>query len=172
MTKKKFKFLSLLLILPIFALVLGGCGKSVSQTLGEKAAEKMIENQLGGNADIDVDGGNVKINTKESNMEAGDNVKLPADFPSDVYVIDGKIVAAMSNQVNKSFTISIEINKSLDEAFAIYQDEFKKQDWKITGTMNFGESASVTAEKNNRMVSVFISKSDDKTTVVLGVDTK
>ncbi|MFA5359519.1 MAG: hypothetical protein WC349_00960 [Patescibacteria group bacterium] len=172
MIKKKFKFLSLLLILPIFTLVLSGCGKSVSQMAGEKAAEKMIENQMGGKADIDVDGGNVKINTKEGSIEAGDDVKLPTDFPNDVYVIDGKIVAAMSDQANKGFTVSIEINKSLDEAFAIYQDEFKKQDWKITGTMNFGESASIAAEKDNRTASVFISKSDDKTTVILGAGIK
>jgi hypothetical protein len=172
MTKQKFKFLSLLLILPIFTLVLSGCGKSISQMAGEKAAEKIIENQTGGKANVDINNGNVKVNTKEGNIETGSNVKLPADFPSDVYVIDGNMVAAMSDQANKGFTISIEINKSLDEAFAIYQDEFKKQDWKITGTMNFGESASVAAEKDNRTASVFISKSDDKTTVILGAGIK
>ena len=172
MTKQKFKFLSLLLILPIFTLVLSGCGKSISQMAGEKAAEKIIENQTGGKANGDINNGNVKVNTKEGNIETGSNVKLPADFPSDVYVIDGNMVAAMSDQANKGFTISIEINKSLDEAFAIYQDEFKKQDWKITGTMNFGESASVAAEKDNRTASVFISKSDDKTTVILGAGIK
>ncbi len=169
---RKIKFLSLLLILPIFTLVFTGCGKSVSQTVGEKAAEKIIENRMGGKANVDVDNGNVKINTAGGNLETGSNVKLPADFPSDVYIIDGNIVTAMSDQANKGFTISIEINKSLEEASSIYQAELKKQGWNITGTMNFGDSASVIAEKVNRTASVFISKSADKTTVVLGIATK
>jgi len=172
MTKKKFKFLSLLLILPIFTLILSGCGKSVSQIVGEKATEKIIENQTGGKANVDINNGNVKVDTKEGSIETGANVKLPADFPSDVYVIEGSMVAAMSDQANKSFTISIEINKSLEEASTIYQTELKKQGWSITGTMNFGESSSVVAEKDNRTVSVYINKSNDKTTVVLGVATK
>lgn len=169
---KKIKFFSLLLILPVFTLVLAGCGKSVSQIVGEKAAEKMIEGQTGGRTKVDIDNGNVKVETKEGNLETGSNVKLPADFPGDVYVIGGNIIAVMSDQANKSFTVSIEINKSLEEAAAIYQTELKKQGWNITGTMNFGDFSSVAAEKDDRTASVFISKNTDKTTVVLGVAEK
>lgn len=166
---KKIKFFRLLLILPIFILILSGCGKSVSKIVGEKAAEKIIENQTGGQAKVDINNGNVKVVSNEGNFETGSDVKLPADFPSDVYVIDGKIIAAMSNQANKGFTLSIDAAISLEEASSIYQEKLKADGWRITGTMNYGDSSSVVAGKDKRTASVFMSKSGDKTTIVLGV---
>jgi len=172
MTKQKIKFYGFLLILPVMALILGGCGKSLSQIAGEKATEALIENQTGGAAKVDINSGNVKVNTAEGSFESGANVKLPADFPKDVYVIDGNIIAAISNQENKGFSISIESDKSPEEVSVIYQDKLKNDGWKITGTMSFEGSSSVIAEKDTRTVSVIIAKNDNKTTVTVSIGTK
>lgn len=166
---KKIKFFSLLLVLPAFALILSGCGKSVSKITGEKAAEKILEKQMGGQANVDIDNGNVKVKSERGNIETGDNVKVPADFPSDVYVIDGKIITAISSPADKTFTISIDTDTSPEEASSVYQEKFKADGWKITGTMSYEGSSSVTAEKDTRTASVFMNKNGDKTNVVLGV---
>lgn len=172
MTKKTIKLSGLFIVLPALLLIITGCGKSVSQVVSEKATEKLIEKQIGGNTDVDINSGNVKMETKDGKFESGTNVKLPADFPSDVYVIEGNITAAISDQTSESFTISIETNKSVEEASAIYQEKFKSDGWKITGTMNFGDSSSVIAENDKRTVSVMIGKGDGKTSVVLSVGKK
>lgn len=161
------KFYSLLSLAVILSLFLAGCGKSITQRASEKAAEKIIEKQTGGKADVDVDKGNVKIETEEGKMEAGENIKLPSDFPKDIYVIEGTIKAAIYDQARGGQTISIETDKSMDEVYSLYQEKLKSDGWKITGTMAYGDVSSVVAEKDNRTASVIISKSDNKTTVTL-----
>jgi len=155
------------IILGILALVLvlSGCGKSVS----EKAVEKAIEAQSGGKANVDINSGNVKVETEEGMMESGTDVKLPSDFPSDVFVIDGEIKAAISDQASGGFTISIETEKTVEEVNALYKEKLESEGWKITATMNFSGMTSTTGEKDDRTVSVAISKagSDTKTNAVV-----
>lgn len=169
---KKIGFLGLVLFLSVFILILSGCGKGVSEMAGEKAAEKIIEDRIGGQANVDIDDGNVKIETKDGNFETGKNIKLPSDFPRDVYVIEDNLTSAMSNQADGGFTISLETDKNVEEVSSIYQNKLKGEGWKITGTMNYEDSSSVIAEKDDRVVSVFASKNADKTAVIIGIGKK
>lgn len=161
-----------LALLSLAVLVLAGCGKSVLQKSNETAAEKIIEAQSGGKANVDINGNSVTVETEQGKMQSGENVKLPSDFPTDVYVIDGTIKVAITDQASGGQTISIETGKSLEEASAAYQEKLKSNGWKITGTMNFGEAATIIAEKDERTVSVSIGASDGKTTVTVGVGKK
>lgn len=170
MTTKKVYFL--LPVLSLMILTLTGCGKSLSRKASETAAEKIIEAQSGGKANVDFNGNNVKVETEQGKFEAGENVKLPSNFPDDVYIIDGNIKAVISDQSSQGQSISIEINKSAEEASAIYQEKLASAGWKIIGTMNFGGGATVIAEKDNRTVSVTINTSDDKTIVTISVAKK
>jgi len=172
MTTQKGKFYLLLPVLAIAVLALVGCGKSVSRKAGEKAAEKIIEAQSGGKANVDINGQNVKVETEQGKIEAGENVKLPSDFPSDVYVIDGTIKIAISGQADEGQTVSIETDKKIEEVLSIYKEKLKSDGWNITGTMNFGEVATVIAEKDDRSVSVSTGASDGKTTVNIVVAKK
>jgi hypothetical protein len=172
MQKQKIKFYILLPVLALAILALAGCGKSISQRASEKAAEKIIEKQSGGKANVDIDGKNLNIETEQGKMQAGENVELPADFPADVYVIDGTIKVAISGQVNEGQSVSIETDKNVGEVSNTYLEKLASDGWKITGTMNFGESTSIIAEKDNRTVSVSIARSDNKTTVTVIVAKK
>lgn len=155
-------------VLAVAVVFLAGCGKSAN----EKAAEKIIEAQSGGKADVDINDKNVKVETEKGTMESGENVKLPADFPKDVYVIDGTIKAAISDKDNQGQTISIETDKDVAEISTVYQEKLKADGWKITGTMNFGDSATVVGEKDDRVVSIIAGKSDGKTMVNVSVGKK
>lgn len=159
-----------IILLPFLTLILSGCGKSISQIAGEKLAEKAIESQSGEDAKVDIKDGNVKIETKEGGILAGDDVKLPSDFPTDVYVVEGKIKAAISSEGN--YSITIESDKTIEELSNLYQEKLKAADWKITGTMNFGDSASVVGEKDTRNISIMFAKNDGKTSVILSLGKK
>lgn len=156
----------------VAALVLSGCGKSVSQKANEKIAEKIIESQSGGAADVDFDDDNVTVKTDKGKMEVGESVALPADFPSDVYVIEGIIKMAISDTNNNGHTISIETDKSIEDAAAAYQEKLVSDGWKIAGTVNLNDSFMITAEKNERSASVTINKSETATNVFLTVAKK
>ena len=121
---------------------------------------------------MDINGQNEKVETEQGKIEAGENVKLPSDFPSDVYVIDGTIKIAISGQADEGQTVSIETDKKIEEVLSIYKEKLKSDGWNITGTMNFGEVATVIAEKDDRSVSVSTGASDGKTTVNIVVAKK
>src|SRR3989339_1335593 len=147
------KFFGLISV-AILTLALSGCGQSTSEIIGEKTIEKMIEEQSGGQAQVDLDKGSMKIESADGTFEAGENTTLPTDFPEDIYVIEGKIISAITNPAIENFSVSIETDKNLDEVSAIYQEKLKDENWKITGTMNFGEAVSIVASKDGRSASV------------------
>jgi hypothetical protein len=162
MPTKKIYWLAPVLLVAM-ALVLTGCGKSAS----EKAAEKIIEKSTNGQAQVDVDNNQVTINTNAGTYQAGEEVKLPSGFPSDIYVIDGTIKAAMTNVENNGYTLSIETSKSVTEAKELYDTKLKDDGWAITMSLVYEGAASIGATKDNRTTTIGISTASDKTTVVL-----
>jgi hypothetical protein len=68
-------------------LVLGasGCGK-VADEVGEKAAENAIEASSGGNADIDIDGGEMSIETDEGTYTADGSGEVRIETADGSYV--------------------------------------------------------------------------------------
>ena len=155
------------------ALSLSAClspAEKVSEKVGESMAEKALENATGGQADVDVDGENVTIKTDEGSFEAGENVKLPDDFPSDVHVYDGKLLGVIRTSENNGFTLTIETADALSAVKAVYEEKMREAGWKTVGSMDFGTSASLGGEKENRMLSVMIGEADaGKTSVILTV---
>jgi len=63
-------------------LILSGCGhKSNEQSLGYEIANK---------TKVDLNDNNITVESGSAKFHGGDKTTLPADFPSDVYVIDGQ----------------------------------------------------------------------------------
>lgn len=167
----------ILWILPALALALSlAACQSPSEKAGEKAAEnlaeKMLEKASGGKADVDIKGDSVEVKTDEGSIQTGEKVSLPAEFPKDVYVYEGDIKAVFTNAENKGYTVSIETSKTPAEIKTAYEARLKSDGWKTTGTMDFGDSISIGAEKDTRTVSVIIGKDDEVSTIVLGTGEK
>ncbi|MFH1207430.1 MAG: hypothetical protein V1668_02380 [Patescibacteria group bacterium] len=165
MNKKAYWILPVIAIVAM-ALVVSGC-----KTTAEKAAEKTIEKATNGAADVDLGTNSVTINTNGGSYQAGDDVKLPDGFPSDVYIIDGTIKAAMTQQTNDSFIVSIEISKSIADAKTAYEKEIVDDGWTITTNMTYGGAVTLMAEKSNRILGVGISDLNGKTTVSITTST-
>lgn len=160
MTNKKIWLAALLVVVVVF---LGGCTKKMA----EKTAEKAIEKNIGSQANMDLNDEQVTIKTEQGTYQGGENLSLPSNFPDDLYVIDGKIIAAMTITENEGYSVSVLTNKSVAEVKADYEDKLKDNGWKIDMQMDYGVSAMVSASKADRTVTVSISNDSESTTVTI-----
>ncbi|MBT3949296.1 hypothetical protein HOF40_04360 [Candidatus Parcubacteria bacterium] len=157
----------LLSITLIFVLGLTGCGVD---NYMENKVENEMEKSLGQNVEVDMDGGEIKIETEDGIMiEAGENVDLPSDFPEDVYVVEGTVKSVMKNPVGEGYSITIETDKNVEDVKNIYTEKLPEDGWVLNAQMNLGEMAVVSGTKETSSVSVSISIQDEMTFVVLTV---
>lgn len=103
MNTHQWRLLSGLAVVGAVAAGVSGCNPIAAVT--EQGVEQAIEDATGGNVDIDVGGG----------------VSIPADFPSDVPLIDAKVFSSVSlgtgaeQSWNILFTVS-DANAAYDDA--------------------------------------------------------
>lgn len=145
---------------------------SPSEKMAENYIEKAIEKETGGTVDVDYSNDSVNIETQDGSFKSGENVTLPSDFPSDVYVVEGKLLSVVTTG-EKNIMVSIETKKTPAEVKTLYQDEMASDGWEIAGVMDFGDTASLMGKKDTRDLSVVVSadESSDLTNVVLTVAT-
>jgi hypothetical protein len=101
--------------LGLAALTLTGCAENAAENAAERAIEEAAEGQ-GESIDVDIDGGEVKIDGKDGTVQAGSG-ELPEDFPIDRSdLVEGEIQASAS--VGGGFSVSIVSSASVEEAAA------------------------------------------------------
>lgn len=148
----------------LLAMTLSGCGK---KTLTEKSMEKVLEDSMGGQANVEVDNDSIKIETNQGTMEVSSNGELPENWPDDIYVTAGDITSASSHD-NGIFNLSIETDESVSDMQAKYEEELKASGWGINMTFAIEDSVLIGAEKDDRSVSITIGVDDEKTLIVIG----
>ncbi len=160
---------SLVSIVVVCALVAAGGCRRASQSWAEKLAEKAIEKESGGKADVDFKNGKVSIKTKDGEMVAvtGGSAAVPADFPKDVFVPGGaKILASYSTPDGRSLTM--ESQDSQASVISQYEAEMKKQGWTEESRTNAGEAVIRVYKKGDkRTTSILINKSSSGSQMVL-----
>ena len=173
-TKKMTKIILRSIVLTGFVFMLAGCGlgQKTAENTAENMAENAIEKETGGNADVDIEKDKVDIKTEDGSMQAGEDVSLPADFPKDVYVFEGKIKTVIQSNETAGFSVSIETDKAVESIKSIYEEKLKADGWKITGSMVIGDSITVVGEKDNRTVSIMAGKGEKENTIVINVANK
>lgn len=122
-----------------------------------------------GQATISQDSNTVTVNTNAGSLQAGDNVSLPASFPSDVYVIDGDLKAALQLTQNNGYSASVETTESVATVKADYVSHIESDGWTIQQTLDLPIGTSIFAEKDSRSLSVSITETDGKTAVAVTV---
>lgn len=160
MTNKKIWLAVLLVVAVVF---LGGCTKKVA----EKTAERAIEKNLGGQANVDLGSNQVTIETEQGTYQGGENLSVPSNFPDDIYVIAGKVVALMNVTDDYSFSLTVVTNQSVAEVKSDYETKLKAQGWSIDMQMDYGDSALVSASKADRTTTVSITNESEGTTVTI-----
>jgi len=167
-----------LIIIVVAVVVLGGLGMLVrgmfSRNIAENMAENAIERATGGKVDVDYDGDDtITYKSDEGSFQAGENVSLPSDWPSDVPVMSGvKISYAGSSNPSTGApgaSVMFTTSKSASEVAAYYNSQLVDEGWTIESTANMGSSSVVSAKKGERTVGLYIIESEGMTSVTIGV---
>lgn len=125
-----------------------------------------------GTVTIDHEGekADITIKTKE-----GDSVKmsvnqgsLPDGWPAEIKVLPGgNIIFSQTEAKSNMQQISIETEKSVNDAMSFYKDILNGGKWSIENTMNIGSMNMLTAKKDDReiMLQVVEAPGESKTHV-------
>jgi hypothetical protein len=126
----------------------------------------------GGTVKIDREGekADITIQTKE-----GESLKmsinqgtLPEGWPSEIKVMPGgKIIFSQTEAKSNMQQISIETEKSVNDAMDFYKNILSSGKWGIENTMNIGSMNMLTAKKDDReiMLQVVEAPGESKTHV-------
>lgn len=126
-------------------------------------------NTPAGDIEVSGDGDTVQVNTNAGSLQAGEDVSLPDDFPTDVYVIDGDLKASLQLAEGNGYSVSIESTQTVASVKVEYTTNLESDGWTIESSLDLGIGSSILAKKGERTVSVSIASVDDKTQVTLTV---
>jgi hypothetical protein len=151
-------------------MVMFGCGEKVEEKAAEKIIEKVIESNMDGNAEVDIKENSFRIQTEEGEMKmtSGDSVKLPADFPEDVFLYKGaKLNAAM--ELPEGFNLMFQTKDDPSKVSETYLEEMEKKKWAKEMSMDMGEQKMMMFKKGERMVNLSIAPHEEMTQITLSV---
>lgn len=138
-------------------LLVAGCGM-----IAQKAAEKGIEGATGGK--VDISGDEVTIKGEDgSSATISDDTQLPADFPSEVPLMDGgKLKAAVTGEDGgkKRWTLNYTYPSTTQEVMAFYTDALAKDGWKTSTSANVPNGGMLGAENGTYKVELVIGEGD------------
>jgi hypothetical protein len=157
----------------LLALHLAGCGGSTE----EEIAEQVIESGMpdGTKVEINEDGGNIRIDSPDGslNMETGESVALPDNFPADLPIPEGIIwQMVQSSQADGKDMLIVQgsVPSPLDTVASSVRGKLAEQGWETVSTfMQAGEAEMLSFKKGDRELSVSISKDGEKTQVLYSV---
>lgn len=181
---KKKMFAAVVAGIVIFALFLTtGClGQQIAERITgeaiEKAIEKGIEEDSGGEVDVDISEGEISIKTDEGEVTFGEGTELPDGFPGVVPVYpDMNIITAWkaTEEGKENFSISASTSDTGEKVFDWYKA--KMSGWEIESefSSDMGEDGitfSINGNNGTYNLSILVFESDGETTVVENVGTK
>ena len=159
-----------ILTIALTTCALVACGKSPS----ERAAEAAIEASTGNKADVDAKDGTVTLKTDEGEMKmsGGEDAKLPASFPKDVYLPKDYVVES-SMEMPNALVLSLDTKGKIDALADDAGKQMAKQGWKQSFAMqNSADSNMTVYEKENRTATVSFSTEGDKVKLGLQIATQ
>ncbi|MDT8391480.1 MAG: hypothetical protein RRC34_13330 [Lentisphaeria bacterium] len=166
-----------LFVLAAGLLLATGCGDREKNTspVGDRAArkvsEKLIEAQMGGQAEVDIDKDTVSIRTEEGQFDysAGASVSLPEGFPADVVVYEGaKLESSM--RTPDGFMLQMRSPDALEKITRVVGEKMKAKGWSQSAAFNMGGQSALSFEKEGRAATVSANKDGDSTMIVIVVD--
>jgi len=151
-------------------MVVFGCGEKIEEKAAEKVMEKAIESNMGGNAEVDLKENSLRIQTEEGEMTmtSGDSVKLPTDFPRDVFLYKGADLNT-SMELPQGFNLMFQTKDDPSKVSEAYLTEMEEEGWSKEMSMDMGGSKMMVFKKDERMVNVTITSDEEVTQIALSV---
>jgi hypothetical protein len=151
---------TVLTIAAVATLALAACGKSP----GERLAEAAIEASTGQKAEIDADSGQVTFKTDQGDMKivTGDDAKLPAQFPKDVFLpADYTVASAM--EMPGALVVELDAKGQVAPMFAEADKRMLDQGWKQRVAMQQSADSQVAIyEKGDRNATLSLYDNEGK----------
>jgi len=148
-----------------------GCGKETQ----EAAIEKKIEGATGGEAEVDISKGGMKVTGEteegEYSVTAGEETEIPEDFPSDVFIYSPS-KAVMAMRLPEGCSVSLTTRADMADVVDAYKREMEARGWSEEGSMKMGDHSMLVYEKDGRAANVNIIPSDDEVQINLTVSTE
>jgi hypothetical protein len=148
--------------------------KQMAERAREKAEEKAIEQQTGGQVKLDNEKGTMTIVTDAGAMTLGTGARLPDDFPKAVPAYPGAAVqfaAKTSNAGKDAWSAAFETTDSKDKVAAFYKSNLSG--FTQASSMDLGESIVQAWQSPKLDVSLIVaSDSAGKTSITMGVTAK
>jgi hypothetical protein len=120
-------------------------------------------------ANVDSGNGKVTIQTKEgSTYTAGEDVRIPEDFPKDVFVYTGAKVKMCMSMPN-GWNLVLETKDSVDKALEAFKGKMTDGGWEKQMDLTTEGNHMVTYKKADRTAAVTISGSSGTTQISLVV---
>lgn len=148
------------------ALALAGCQKAA-----DAAAEAAIERAGGGRVEVERDGDRVSIKTPDGELQvqSGESLPLPADFPRDVYLPRRYEINSVMDMGGMR-AISVTTRGQVSGVFAEAQQAMARAGWKQTLSMQYSaDNAMLSFEKDTRAAVLSFNKGEGSDGVVMGV---
>ena len=143
-----------LLSVATLALGLSACGKSQEQA-SETLAEKALEASTGADVDIENEDGVQRVTARTEQGElvhsTGENVPLPAGFPTDVTLpADYKVVSVMT--MGPATSVVLQSAEPASEIFTQLREGQADDGWKESMSMQGADGSMLGFEKDGRTV--------------------
>jgi hypothetical protein len=151
-------------------MVMFGCGEKADKKAAEKMAEKAIESSMGGKAEVDIKDNSIRVQTEEGEMTmtSGDSVKLPANFPGDIFLYKGaNLNTAM--ELPQGFNVMFQTKDDTSKVSDTYLAEMEAKGWSKEMSMDMGGRKMLVFKKDERIVNVSIATQEEMTQIALTV---
>ncbi len=160
---KRFAYVAVLIGI---AFVATGCGKSLSQRVGEYAAEKAVENAYDGKVKVDYDNGGVTVKTEDGSYSTSGSI--PKDWPADVKIYPGATVSySGAGTGDQGMAVLATTTDSTEQVGNFYKEQFSG--WEKAIDANYGGAVTLQFKKDGRSVAITAVGSDGQTTVTVSV---
>ena len=147
--------------LAVGGVVVAGCSS-------ETAAEKIAESATGADVDIE-ENGDVRISTPEGEMDISSDQELPADFPSDVPVPDGRIESMTTSNATgsgPSYIFTVRVDGEVPAVTEQVSADFVAAGWPEVSKTTAADGASLSYLRDDGR-SVTLAVGEDSEGVVL-----
>lgn len=134
---------------------------------GEKYAEKVIETATGGQANVDLQSGQVTVQTDQGTFST--NAGLPADWPKDAPTYPGSTItysaATTPTDSGSGFSLMATTPDTVKQVVDYFNRELVSQGWTIEATQNIAGTSSLASVKSNRDFSIAVISDGTTTTI-------
>lgn len=169
------RWMVLLVLLMACSVLVLGCSQ-VSEKASEKLAEKALESASGGDVKVDLEDGQIKVESKDgsSSFKTGEDLSWPKSMPADVPQISGaKIsnVSEASTAEGQTFMVWFEGISDEDQVNK-FKADLEAQGWSISGTTTTPESTYIAAEKADWSLTATFNTEEGQGIIVAGQQKK